>query len=67
MAPASARILDELRDRIARIDRADRPRRRVIPFGVAAIDARLPQGGLVLSALHEVAGGGLGAVHAAAA
>jgi hypothetical protein len=37
-------------------------------FGVHAIDARLPQGGLVLGALHEVAGGGgNGAVHGAAA
>src|SRR3954454_6780971 len=67
MAPASARILDGLRDRIARIEQAGRPQRRVVPFGVAAIDNRLPQGGLVLGALHEIAGGGLGVVHAAAA
>jgi protein ImuA len=67
MVPASARILDELRDRIARIEQADRPTHRVVPFDVAAIDARLPQRGLALGALHEIAGGGLGAVHAAAA
>src|SRR3954464_753477 len=67
MAPASARILDELRDQIARIERAGRPQRPIVPFGVAAIDNRLPQGGLILGALHEIAGGGLGAVHAAAA
>src|SRR4051794_34479642 len=67
MAPASAHVLDELRDRIARIERAGRPRRPVVPFGIAAIDDRLPQGGLVLGALHEIAGGGLGALHTAAA
>src|SRR3954471_20971075 len=67
MALASARILDELRDRIAHIERAGRPPRRVVSFGIPAIDNRLPQGGLVLGALHEIAGGGLGAVHAAAA
>src|SRR3954454_19148293 len=67
MALASARILDELRDRIARIERVGRPQRRVVPFGLPAIDNRLPQGGLVLGALHEIAGGGLGALHAAAA
>jgi hypothetical protein len=31
---------------------------RTLPFGLAEIDARLPAGGLVLRALHEVAGGG---------
>ena len=67
MAPAHARVLDELRGRIARIEQAGRPQHRVVPFGLAEIDARLPQGGLVIGALHEIAGGGLGAVHAAAA
>jgi protein ImuA len=67
MAPQHARVLDELRNRIARIEQAGRPTRRVVPFGIAVIDDRLPQGGLVLGALHEIAGGGLGAVHAAAA
>jgi protein ImuA len=38
-----------------------------VPFAVVAIDACLPQGGLVLGAQHEIAGGGLGPVHAAAA
>jgi protein ImuA len=67
MAPASTRILDQLRDRIARIEQAGRPPRPVVPFGLAAIDSHLPQGGLILGALHEIAGGGLGAIHAAAA
>jgi protein ImuA len=67
MAPAHARALDELRDQIARIELAGQPQRHVVPFGVAEIDTHLPQGGLVLGALHEIAGGGLGAIHAAAA
>jgi protein ImuA len=67
MAPASTRVLDQLRDRIARIEQAGRPPRPVVPFGLAAIDSHLPQGGLILGALHEIAGGGLGAIHAAAA
>jgi len=39
----------------------------VLPFGVKAIDRRLPEGGLALGALHEVAGGGNGAIDGAAA
>ncbi len=38
-----------------------------LPFGLAEIDARLPAGGLALGALHEVAGGGNGAINGAAA
>jgi protein ImuA len=57
MAPAQVRVLDELRSRIARIEEVGRPRHPVVPFGVAAIDARLPQGGLATGALHEIAGG----------
>jgi protein ImuA len=64
---AHARVLDDLRARIAHLEYAGRPRRPVVPFGVPAIDAHLPQGGLSRGALHDVAGGGLGAVHAAAA
>src|SRR3954447_24678796 len=67
MAPASARILDELRDQITDIEQGGRAQRRVVPFGFAAIDDRMSQGGLALGALHEIAGGGLGALHAAAA
>src|SRR4051794_7500609 len=61
MASAHARVLDELRGRIARIERAGRPQHRIVPFGLAEIDAHLPQGGLVIGALHEIAGG-LGAM-----
>ncbi|HJU19357.1 MAG TPA: damage-inducible protein [Stellaceae bacterium] len=63
MAPAHAHVLEDLRTRIAHIARAGRSPRPVVPFGVAAIDARLPQGGLARGALHEIAGG----VHSAEA
>lgn len=39
----------------------------VLPFGIAEVDSRLPGGGLTLGALHEIAGGGNGAVDGAAA
>lgn len=39
----------------------------VLPFGIPDIDSRLPGGGLTLGALHEIAGGGNGAVDGAAA
>ena len=61
MAPVHPSVLDELRTRIARIAQSDRPPRPVVPFGVAAIDAHLPQGGLPRGALHEIAGGVHGA------
>jgi protein ImuA len=38
-----------------------------LPCGLAEIGARLPPGGLALGALHEVAGGGNGAIDGAAA
>ena len=57
----------ELRARIARIESAGRIAHAVLPFGEPQIDAALPDGGLALGALHEVAGGGSGAVDGAAA
>jgi protein ImuA len=39
----------------------------VLPFGLSQLDQQLPGGGLSLSALHEVAGGGNGALDGAAA
>ena len=39
----------------------------ILPFGVSTIDQHLPQGGLALGCLHEMAGGGEGALHGAAA
>ena len=54
----SAAHLDDLRDRIRRIERPNAPRQGVLPFGVAALDAALPGGGLALGALHEILGAG---------
>jgi len=59
--------IDELRERIRRIEDAVNRERATLPFGIAEIDRRLPNGGLALGALHEVAGGGNGAVDGAAA
>ncbi|MEW5683898.1 MAG: damage-inducible protein [Pseudomonadota bacterium] len=64
-APSPA-IVDALRAEIERIEANGRPRKGILPFGVEAVDRRLPGGGLVLGALHEVAGGGDGAVDGAA-
>jgi protein ImuA len=60
-------VIQELRGRIARLDGPAHRDRKVLPFGAAQIDDRLPGGGLAIGALHEVAGGGNGAVDGAAA
>ena len=59
--------LAQLRATIARIERAC-PTAPVppLPFGIPALDAALPGGGLPLGALHEVAGGGADLEHGAA-
>jgi protein ImuA len=59
--------IDALRERIRCLEGRARHQRPVLPFGIKAIDERLPEGGLALGALHEVAGGGNGAVDGAAA
>src|ERR1700685_4256742 len=59
--------LEELRERIQRLDGGGARRRTILPFGIEAIDSRLPGGGLALGALHEVAGGGNAAIDGAAA
>lgn len=59
--------LAALRARIQHLERDARRRNGVLPFGVPPLDAALPQGGMALGALHEVAGGGDGAVDGAAA
>ncbi|MAA99174.1 MULTISPECIES: ImuA family protein [Hyphomicrobiales] len=64
-APRS--VVSELQARIARLEGRTAQQRAVLPFGVAAIDRVLPEGGLLRGALHEVAGGGNGAVDGAAA
>lgn len=65
--PAAKPGLSELRERIRCLDGGAARDREVLPFGLATIDERLPGGGLALGALHEVAGGGNGAVDGAAA
>ena len=59
--------IESLRARIRQIETRDQSGPSVLPFGVPEIDSRLPGGGLALAALHEVAGGGNGAVDGAAA
>lgn len=59
--------IEELRERIRHLESVAGRRRSVLPFGIKAIDRHLPGGGLALGALHEVAGGGNGAIHGAAA
>src|SRR6202035_5235203 len=65
--PITRSGIEELRERIRRLESAAGRRRLVLPFGLKAIDRHLPGGGLVLGALHEVAGGGHGAIDGAAA
>ncbi|TJZ89242.1 damage-inducible protein [Paracoccus gahaiensis] len=56
-----------LRARIAHLEGAETYAREVLPFGVDMLDRRMPQGGLAVGCLHEIAGGGAGAVDGAAA
>lgn len=64
---AAAPQIEELRARIQQLEGSAGRARSALPFGVSAIDQRLPGGGLALGALHEVAGGGNGAIDGAAA
>ena len=59
--------IEALRERIATIEGRARRTNAVLPFGLPALDSRLPGGGLSLGALHEIAGGGNGALDGAAA
>lgn len=67
MTSAPALGLSDLRAWIERIEQVGRVRAGVLPFGVPRLDAALPQGGLATGALHEVAGGGDGAIDGAVA
>ncbi|CAM3236044.1 Damage-inducible mutagenesis protein [Sphingomonas antarctica] len=49
-------VLEDLRARIARIEGAG-ARHEAIPFGIEALDSRLPGGGIASGALHEITGG----------
>ena len=67
-ATAPSDTIARLRAQIARIERGDAPAAaKVLPFGLDAIDAALPAGGLLLGALHEAAGAGPDTEHGAAA
>jgi protein ImuA len=50
--------LAALRRRLEALERDGRAPAKALPFGFAQIDRALPQGGLALGALHEVAGVG---------
>ena len=65
---ATSSLLYHLKGRIGRLGQpAKAADRAVIPFGIGAIDTRLPGGGLALGALHEVSGGGPDVEHGASA
>lgn len=59
--------LESLRAKIELIESKSRRIKTVLPFGLAEVDSRLPTGGLAMGALHEVAGGGNGALDGAGA
>lgn len=65
--PTVSPVLADLRERIGRLGGGAVPVGRVLPFGLPAIDRRLPAGGLALGGLHEVAGRSNDAGDAAAA
>ena len=58
--PCENWLLEDLRTRVARIERGYRRESagKIIPFGLAPLDAALPDGGLAQGALHEVFGAG---------
>jgi protein ImuA len=66
-ASAPPRAISELRQRIARLEGDKGRSRTVLPFGLPIVDEALPGGGLAVGALHEIAGGGNGAIDGAAA
>lgn len=60
-------VIADLQARIAHLAGGAARVRKILPFGLPEIDRRLPGGGLGLGCLHEIAGGGNGAVDGAAA
>lgn len=64
---ASTAAIDALRLQVEKLEAGTRRVKEVLPFGLAEVDSRLPGGGLAVGALHEVAGGGNGALDGAAA
>ena len=67
MAAAREHVIADLRDRISLLQGVVAKQSECLPFGVSAIDAVLPGGGLARGAVHEFAGGGAGTVDGAAA
>lgn len=63
----TTRVLDDLRERIAHLERTSARKSVTLPFGIADVDERLPGGGLAYAAIHEFAGGGTDTVNGAAA
>ncbi|WP_449256019.1 ImuA family protein [Bosea sp. (in: a-proteobacteria)] len=59
--------IESLRAQIEKIEGRSRRVKSVLPFGITELDSRLPGRGLARGALHEVAGGGNGAIDGAAA
>lgn len=49
-------VLEDLRSRITCIEGTNTPRSK-LPFGIGAIDSRIPGGGIATGALHEICGG----------
>jgi protein ImuA len=66
-ASAPNAAISDLRSRIARLEGGNAREKAVLPFDISSIDSHLPGGGVALGALHEVAGGGNGAIDGAAA
>ncbi len=58
---------ESLRARVRQIEGRKKRATSALPFGVTELDSRLPSGGLARGALHEMAGGGNGAIDGAAA
>jgi len=54
----SSVTLETLRQRVRLLERPAARHAGILPFGVAEIDAHLPEHGLPVAALHEVSGGG---------
>ena len=70
MQPAAhIAVLAALRSEVARLERRITAgfREKVVSFGLSAVDAALPAGGLALGALHELAGTGCQVEHGTAA
>lgn len=65
--PAQRDAIQAIRTRIGQLEGSAKRPPAALPFGISALDARLPEGGLVLGALHEIAGSGPETEHGAAA